>query len=279
MPASIIVFILIIITTLVSYRGLKDSRFFTTYEFQVEKILLYKDYKRLFTSGFLHVSWLHLFFNMLSLFLFSGVVGMTLGGFEFLLIYFASLVGGGLLSLLVHRSEGDYSSVGASGAICGVLFAAVAIYPDMPISLFILPAIPGWIYALLFVLFSIYAIRSRKNNIGHETHLGGGLVGMTLALILHPSAFVNNYGKILLILVPTAAFIYLIINRPGLLLVDNLFYKNHQDFYSIDHRYNADRIDRQQEIDRILDKINKRGMKSLNKKEKETLEAYSKNIR
>lgn len=280
MPASIIVFVLIIITTLVSYKGLKNSRFFEAYEFQVEKILLYKDYKRLITSGFLHVSWIHLFFNMFSLYLFSGVVEMTLGGLEFLLIYFASLIGGGLLSLLVHRNQGDYSSVGASGAICGVLFAAVAIFPDMGIGFFLLPiSIPGWIYALLFVFFSIYAIRSRKNNIGHETHLGGGLVGMILALIMHPSAFANNYGKILIILVPTIAFIYVIITRPGILLVDNLFYKKHQDFYSIDHQYNTDRADRQQEIDRILDKINKKGMKSLNKKEKEMLEAYSKNIR
>lgn len=280
MPVPIIVLILIVTTTLISYQGLKNRPFFAKYEFEVEKILLYKDYKRLVTSGFLHVSWIHLFFNMLSLYLFSGMVEMTLGSPEFILIYFVSMIGGGLLSLLVHRTEGDYSSVGASGAICGVMFAGVAISPDMGIGLFLLPiSIPGWIFALLFVLFSIYAIRSRRNNIGHETHLGGGLVGMLLALIMHPSAFISNYGKILIILVPTIAFIYLIITRPGILLVDNLFYKNHKDYYSIDQKYNAERTDKQQEIDRILDKINKKGMKSLNKKEKEALEAYSKNIR
>jgi len=203
-----------------------------------------------------------------------------MGSLNFLIIFFASLMGGELLSLLVHRNHGDYSSVGASGAICGVMFASVAIFPDMGISLFLLPiSIPGWIFALLYVLFSIYGIRSQKNNIGHDAHLGGALVGMTLALVMNPSVLIYNYGKILIILVPTVVFIYLIITRPDALLIDNLFYKTHRDFYSIDHRYNAERTDQQQEIDRILDKINRKGMGSLNKKEKETLEAYSKNGR
>jgi len=61
--------------------------------------------------------------------------------------------------------------------------------------------------------------------------------------------------------------------------VDNLFYRNHHDFYNIDHRYNAERADQQQEVDRILEKISKKGMSSLNKQEKKTLEAYSKKLR
>jgi membrane associated rhomboid family serine protease len=278
--AGIIVLILIVVTTLVSYKGFSNSLFFDGYKFEVDKILVYKDYKRLITSGFLHVSWQHLLFNMFSLYAFSGLVGITLGSLNFLIIYFASLLGGDLLSLLIHRNHGDYSSVGASGAICGVIFASVAIFPDMGINFFLLPiSIPGWIYALLYVLFSIYAIRSKKNNIGHDAHLGGALVGMILALIMYPSVFIYNYGKILLILVPTVVFIYLIITRPGILLVDNLFYKTHRDFYSIDHQYNSERADQQEEVDRILDKISKKGMGSLNKKEKETLKAYSKNVR
>ena len=277
--AGILTLILIIITILVSNKGFSNSLFFDAYKFEVDRILINKDYKRLLTSGFLHVSWMHLIFNMFSLYLFSGVVEMTLGSLNFLIIFFASLIGGGLLSLLVHKNHGDYSSVGASGAICGVMFASVAIYPDMGIGLFFLPvSIPAWIYALIYVLFSIYGIRNKKNNIGHDAHLGGALVGMALALAMNPSAFVDNYGKILVILVPTVVFIYLIITRPETLLVDNLFYKTHQDFYSIDHRYNAERADQQQEVDRILDKISRKGMKSLSQKEKETLKAYSKNI-
>lgn len=278
--ASLIAILLIILTVLVSYKGFTNSVFFDQYKFEVDKILIYKDYKRLVTSGFLHVNWMHLLFNMFSLYLFSGLVEGGLGPLSFLLIYFASLIGGGLLSLLIHRHHSDYSSVGASGAVWGVLFACVALYPGMTISLFPLPfSMPVWLYALIFVLFTIYAIRSRKNNIGNESHLGGALVGMMLALIMNPRALVNNYGKILIVLAPTLVFLYIIITRPYLLLVDNLFYKTHQNYYSIDHRYNAERHDQQQEVDRILDKIHKRGMRSLNKKEKETLKAYSRHVR
>jgi membrane associated rhomboid family serine protease len=278
-PTGIISLILIVITSIISYKGFHDRAFFARYEFEVEKVLLYKDYKRLVTSGFLHVGWMHLVFNMLSLYFFSGVVELGLGPINFLLIYFASLVGGELLSLFIHRRHGDYTSVGASGAVCGVLFASVALYPSMGISMFLLPiSIPAWVYALAFVLFSIYGIRSRKNNIGYDAHLGGALVGMVLALLMRPSAFVENYPIILLILVPTAGFIYIIVTRPHLLLIDNLFFRQHRDV-TIDQRYNMERADQQQEVDRILDKISKKGMKSLTAKEKETLKSYSKKVR
>jgi hypothetical protein len=216
---------------------------------------------------------------MFSLYFFSGPVTASLGPVSFLLIYFASLVGGNLLSLFIHRRHADYSTVGASGAVCGVMFASVALIPNMSIGIFLIPiAIPAWIYALIYILISIYGIRSQKTNIGHDSHLGGALIGMLLALIMHPSALIENYGKILIILIPTLLFIYFITTRPQLLFVDNLFYKTHQDL-NIDQRYNIRRVDQQQEVDRILEKISKKGMNSLNKKEKETLREYSKKLR
>jgi len=276
---GIISLAIIIITVLVSYRGFRDRAFFARFEFEVEKILLYKDYRRIVTAGFLHVNWMHLIFNMLSLVFFSGIVEMTLGTLGFILIYFGSLVGGHLLSLFIHRNQGDYSAVGASGAVFGVLFASVALFPNMGIGMFFIPlSIPSWLYALAFVLFSIYGIRSRKNNVGHDAHLGGALVGMVLALIMQPGAFLQNYPTILIILVPTVTFLYIIITRPHLLLVDNLFFRRHSDA-TIDHRYNMERADQQQEVDRILDKISRKGMKSLTAKERETLKNYSKKVR
>lgn len=176
---------------------------------------------RLISSGFLHVSWQHLLFNMFSLYMFSDSVELVLGSGKFLLIYFTSLVGGNLLSLLVHKNHSDYSAVGASGAVSGIIFAAIALQPSIGIGMFFI-FIPGWIYGILFVGISIYGIKSQKDNIGHDAHLGGALIGMLAAIALEPEALRYNYIVISLITIPAMVFIYLIITKPHLLLVDNL---------------------------------------------------------
>jgi membrane associated rhomboid family serine protease len=275
---GIIGLILIIANVFFSYKGFTCEAFFDRYKFEVDKILVNKDYKRLITSGFLHVGWTHLIFNMITLYAFSAVIEDNLGGTKFLIIYFVSLIGGDLLSLFVHRNHADYSSVGASGAICGIIFASIALFPGMDISFLGLPlSIPSWLYGLLYIAFSIYGIRSKKDNIGHEAHLGGALIGMLVAIIIVPSAFMENYVTILIIAVPSIAFIYLIITRPQVLLIDNFYFKTHKNNYSIDHLYNEAKNKNQQEIDAILDKINKKGIDSLSKKEKEKLRLYSQN--
>ncbi len=266
--------ILIIMNIITSYRGFKDPFFYDRFSFRVDAVLVQKDYKRLVTSGFLHVNWTHLVFNMLALFFFSGSVESYLGPLKFLLIYAAGLAGGNLLSLFIHRFSGDYSSVGASGAINAVMFAAIALFPGMSIGLFFLPAIPGWLFGLVYVIISIYGIRSRSENIGHDAHLGGGLTGVLVAILFSPSILLTNTFTILIIAVPAIAFIAFIFYKPQALLIDNLFFKNHQN-YTVEDRYNAQKRDRQKELDRLLEKIHNRGINSLSKKERETLEEYS----
>ncbi len=276
---GVISLLLLILNVIISIRGFNNPAFFDRYKFEVERILVYKEYIRLISSGFLHVNWFHLIFNTIALGAFSGMVESYLGSFQFLLVYFASLIGGDLLALFIHRNNGDYTAVGASGAISGIIFASIALFPGMNVGLFFLPiSMPGWLFGLIFVLVSIYGIKSKRDNIGHEAHLGGALVGMLVGILFDPPALVNNWLTITIILVPTLIFIYLILTRPHILLIDNYFFKQHPKYYNIDHKYNADRISKQQEVDRILEKINKTGIGSLSKKEKETLKEYSKKI-
>jgi len=270
---------IIIVTVLFSYKGFTNHLFFKKYEFEVDKILIYKDYKRLVTSGFLHVNWLHLIFNMLTLYVFSGALVGYLGPLKFLFIYFSSLIGGNLLALLIHKRDSAYSAVGASGAVNGIIFASIALFPGMRIGFFILPiAIPAWLYGLLFIAISIYSIKSRRDNIGHEAHLGGALIGMLIAITMQPSVVLENYLPILAIMVPTLIFMYIIIYKPHYLLVDNLYYKKSHR-YSIDQQYNYEKVQEQTDIDKILEKIHKKGIKSLTRKEKEQLENYSRTKR
>jgi len=271
--------LLTILNFIFSYKGFSNQYFFNKYRFNVDRILIRKEYRRILTSGFLHVGWVHLILNMISLLFFCGSIEFLMGGSSLLIIYFSALIGGSLLALLIHRQHGDYCAVGASGAVCGVVFASIAIFPGMDISFFFVPIpIPGWLYGIVYIGYSIYGIRSKKDNIGHEAHLGGALIGMMTALLLFPSAFSENYITIFLITFPSLLFIILITIRPHLLLIDNLYFKKHHDFYSIDHVYNSEKAARQQEIDKILDKINKFGMESLSKKEKETLKENSRKI-
>lgn len=268
-------FILIVINVIVSYQGFNNQTFFDAYKFEVDAILKRKDYKRIITSGFLHVNWQHLVFNMFSLYVFSDSVELVLGGGMFLLVYFISLVGGDLLSLFVHKHHGDYSSVGASSAVSGIIFAAIALQPSMGVGMFFI-YIPGWLYGILFVAVSIYGIKSQKDNIGHEAHLGGALLGMLAAIACEPEVLRYNYTAILLITVPAIFFIYLIVTRPHMLLVDNFFVKNNLPYYTIDQKYNAQKKLEAATIDAILDKINRNGINSLSKKEKDLLDNYSK---
>lgn len=275
-PTGTIGIILLVAIALISYRGFNHQIFFDQYKFHVNEILVNKKYFRLISSGFLHVGWMHLIFNLFSLLVFSSNLEYLLGPLNLLVVYFTSLVGGNLLSLLIHKSDGSYSAVGASGAISGLIFSSIALMPNLPIGLFLIPlSLPAWLFGLIYVIFSIYGIRSSSDNIGHDAHLGGGLVGLVLTSALYPSLFLENIVTTLLIALPAIVFLYILIKKPALLLVDNFFVKNKEKYYSPDHIYNQRRAERQKQVDKILDKISSKGINSLTKEEKDFLENYN----
>jgi membrane associated rhomboid family serine protease len=272
---SPITLFLTLITVIFSYQGLQNKIFFDKYAFNIEGVLKYKEYYRLISSGFLHGSWWHLLFNLYALFSFGETLEAVIGGTNFLFIYFVSLIGGNILSLYIHRFDSQYSAIGASGAVCGIIFASIVIFPDMEIGMFLMPfSLTSWMYGLLFVLISIYGIKSRMSNIGHDAHLGGALLGMLVAVGLYPESLQANYLPIVLVVTPTLAFIFLIIKRPDYLFIEKFTF-NQKDYKNIDDEYNERKIARQQEIDAILEKISAKGFDSLSEREKETLERFS----
>src|SRR6266576_7355840 len=96
---------------------------------------------------------------MLSLYWFGGPIESDFGKANFLLVYFGAIVGGNLLSLYVHRHH-DYRAYGASGGVCGIIFASILINPGGSISLVYLPIwIPNWLYAIGFLLASFYGMK------------------------------------------------------------------------------------------------------------------------
>jgi len=197
------VLLLIIIANVgVSIKGFSDRFFFDKYKFQIgainrgEKI-------RMFTSAFLHVDYLHLILNMYVLYIFAPIIIFKLGVIKFLILYVGSLIVGNVLTLRYHKDELYYSAVGASGAVAGIIYGAILLNPDMSLMLFPLPIpIPGYIFGLGYLLYSIYGMKKQLGNVGHSAHLGGAIGGYALMLVLYPEIFSRSFTTVALLGVP-----------------------------------------------------------------------------
>lgn len=200
---SPVTLIIILATVLVSLGGFSNPSLTRAYLLDTQAILRGGEHVRLITSGFLHSDWNHLLFNMISFFFFAPNLEAIPGnGVALLLaVYMGSILGGNLLALLLHRSE-SYFALGASGGVCGVIFAAILLYPGISVFFFFIPIpIPGWLFALLYVGFTIYGAKVKRDNIGHDAHLGGALFGLVIAALFYPFAATSQpllFGAILL---------------------------------------------------------------------------------
>lgn len=210
---NIVVIILIAITCFISYRGFQDRALFEKYKFNVGAISQRKEYIRLISSGFLHADWSHLFFNMLSLYFFQGIVIEFFGIEGFLLIYFASMILGGLFSLFIYKHQPWYSAIGASGAVSGIIFASIAMAPNSINVNFL----PGWLFATLYFGYSVYMMVKPQqwDNLGHAAHLGGAFFGLIYAVVLYPETAMSNSMYLGIMSLPLLYLGYHIFIRKG----------------------------------------------------------------
>ena len=193
---------IIVLTVIVSFKGFEDTSFFRKYEFHIGSILAGEQI-RMFSSAFLHADISHLAFNMLTLYFFAPVVYGFLGDFSFVLIYLGSLLSGSLLTLFFHKNEYSYRAIGASGAVTGVLYAAILINPEMNLFLFFIPIpIPAYIFGIGYLLYSIYGMKAKRDNIGHTAHFGGAIGGYLITLIKEPQLFSDNTAMVVLLAIP-----------------------------------------------------------------------------
>jgi membrane associated rhomboid family serine protease len=193
---------IILVNVLVSLKGFSDRSFLEQYKFQIGPILQ-GDKLRMLTSGFLHVDQTHLFFNMFALYMFADPIISKLGVVKFLIIYVCSLLAGSTLSLNFHKKEPYYSAVGASGAVMGIVYAAIMLNPDMSLYMFFIPIpIPGYVFGVGYLLYSMYGMKAQLGNIGHSAHIGGAIGGFVLTLALYPQIFNEDKFIIGILAVP-----------------------------------------------------------------------------
>ena len=187
--------LLIIVNVVMSLKGFKDPDFFNKCSFHPYGVLKRGEYYRIITSSFLHVDPGHLIFNMITLFFFGRLLERAAGIPIFLLIYFGSMASGDFLSLWLHRHQIEYRAVGASGAVCGIIFSTIVLFPSISIFIMFIPIpVPGWIYAIFFIWYSSFGIRRQIGNIGHDAHLGGAIAGLVLATLIFPSVVFAHYA-------------------------------------------------------------------------------------
>lgn len=197
-----IVLIIIATNILISFKGFNDRYFFERYKFQVGPINS-GERIRLLSSAFMHVDLTHLLFNMLTLYFFADVVLWGVGSMNFILIYGVSLFAGNWFSLKRHQNQPLYSAVGASGAVMGVLYAAIMLMPHMGLYLFFIPIpIPAWLFGILYLLYSIYGMKRQLGSIGHDAHIGGAVGGYSTMLLLRPELLATDLWLVLLMALP-----------------------------------------------------------------------------
>ena len=198
---NMILIIIIAVTVLISYKGFNDISFFRKFEFHIGSIHQGEQI-RMISSGFLHVDMGHLFFNMITLWFFAPLVLSYLGNWTFVLIYMGSLIFGNLLTYVFNKNNYTYRAVGASGAVTGVLYSAILLQPDMMLGLFFVIPIPAYLFGILYLLYSIYGMKSQNDNIGHSAHFGGAVGGYIITLIEQPQLLVDHTMMVVLLTIP-----------------------------------------------------------------------------
>ncbi|MBS1761214.1 MAG: rhomboid family intramembrane serine protease [Bacteroidetes bacterium] len=150
----------------------------------------YNQYYRFITSGFIHADFMHLFFNMFTLFFFGQNVEIIFtkaglgGAIAYLALYFLGLIVSDIPTYLKQKDNYHYHCLGASGAVSAVVFAAIIFNPWGKIYLYGAIGISAFIYAVLYIVYCITMSRRGGDNINHDAHLWGSLFGLVFTIIL-----------------------------------------------------------------------------------------------
>ena len=195
--------ILIVITVAISYAAFKSPKLMDQLQFNASKIVHKKEYHRLVTHAFIHANWEHLLVNMIVLFSFGQAIEAyfkyNFGNnviLDYVLLYFGGILVSNIYALIKHRNNYFYNSVGASGAVSAMLFAAIFFDPWNMIYFFGILPIPGIVFAGLYLVYSYQMSVKQKDNVAHDAHFLGALFGFIFPILLNPMLFESFLDKL-----------------------------------------------------------------------------------
>jgi membrane associated rhomboid family serine protease len=191
--------VIIIVTAVISMLAFGNQRLQDKLIFYPPAITRNNEWYRFFTCGFIHADTAHLIFNMLSLYFFGEGVEKKFietfhehGWWLYLLLYLSALFFSLLPTYLKNKENAYYRSLGASGAVSAVLFAAFLLDPTIGVMIFFIPIpIPAFIFGPLYLIISTYMDKKGKDNINHSAHIFGALYGLAFVIIATQMVGVN----------------------------------------------------------------------------------------
>lgn len=142
-----------------------------------------QEWYRLFTSVFFHADFFHLLLNGFVFYSFGSQMEQYYRGGLYVLLLLTGVMGSGLATYLIYRDNPYHLSIGLSGVVNAVLFSFIVLRPRATLLVWFLP-LPAWLFALLYLAYSLYEARRGQSYINHWAHLGGAAAGVIFAVIL-----------------------------------------------------------------------------------------------
>ncbi|MBK7410773.1 MAG: rhomboid family intramembrane serine protease [Saprospirales bacterium] len=200
-----ITLLLVIVTSLISYQAFNNPVLFQKLTHNPYLVERNKEYYRFLSSGFVHADWMHLIINMYVLYQFGLFVehkflfyfGDLMGRLNFLILYLLTMLLSDIPSYLKHRNNPQFSSVGASGAVSGIIFVFVLFQPWSILLLFFIIPVPAIIAAVGYLIYSSWASRRGGSRINHDAHFYGAIFGLLIALAMKPDLFSLFWDRLL----------------------------------------------------------------------------------
>lgn len=189
--------IIVIATVLTSIAAFRERESFDKLKFNAYMIYHRKEYFRFLSHGFIHVDYFHLAINMYVLYSFGSFVESqfmffheNMGRFLYAFMYVFSIIVSSVFSFIKHRNNHHYNAVGASGAVSAVVFAFIFMFPTAKLSLLFIPiAAPGYVFGLLYLIYSAVMARRGNSRIGHDAHFWGAVFGILFTIAIYPELF------------------------------------------------------------------------------------------
>jgi len=176
--------IIIAITTLISWYTFDHHEVFDKFLYRPYDIKNKRQYYRFITSAFLHLDWMHLIFNMISLYFFAPIVESEIGAIGLILLYLTGAVASLIPNYFKNRRFRGYEAIGASGAVSAVVFAAIMLAPFNKLMFILLPvSMSAWVFGLVYLGISWYMYKRDTDNVGHDVHIYGSIWGIIFVIL------------------------------------------------------------------------------------------------